>query len=89
MERLLYSDRSQPKELKPDPEKLKAILQASDPENLDLLHSFVATSGYLMKCIPNYVDILEPLHLLTRKGTTWHWSAAADTAFQATERCIN
>lgn len=50
--------------VKPDPRKVEAISNVPRPENIVQLRSFLGTCGFLMKFIPNYANLSEPLRSL-------------------------
>lgn len=74
--------------IKPDPSKVEAISKAPRPENVHLLRSFLGTCGFLMKFIPNYANISEPLRKLTRKGQVWEWTSETVKSFQAMKAAL-
>uniref|UniRef100_A0A3B3IAC9 ribonuclease H n=1 Tax=Oryzias latipes TaxID=8090 RepID=A0A3B3IAC9_ORYLA len=74
--------------IKPDPRKVEAISKAPRPENVQLLRSFLGTCGFLMKFIPNYANLSEPLRKLTRKGQVWEWTNEAESSFQAMKEAL-
>ncbi|XP_051973262.1 uncharacterized protein K02A2.6-like [Xyrauchen texanus] len=68
--------------IKPDPRKVEAVCNAPRPENVAQLRSFLGTCGFLMKFVPNYANLSEPLRKLTRQGQKWQWSSEAENAFK-------
>ena len=74
--------------IKPDPKKVEAINKAPRPENVTLLRSFLGTCGFLMKFIPNYANISEPLRRLTRKGQEWQWNSETEKSFNDMKRAM-
>lgn len=70
--------------LHPTAEKVEAIRKAPRPTNVTQLKAFLGLINYYGKFLPNLASILEPLHNLLRKETTWHWSRECNHAF---ERC--
>ena len=69
--------------IKPDLRKVEAICKAPRPENVQLLRSFLGTCVFLMKFIPSYANLSEPLRRLTRKGQEWEWTTETEKSFQA------
>lgn len=53
--------------IKPDPRKVEAECKVPIPENVTLLRPFLGTCGFLMKFIPNYANLSEPLRKLNEK----------------------
>jgi len=74
--------------IKPDPKKIEAVCNAPRPENVQLLRSFLGTCGFLMKFIPNYANISEPLRKLTRKGQEWEWTSETEKSFKEMKRAL-
>ena len=62
--------------------KVKAILDAPKPQNVQELRSFLGLLNYYAKFLPNLSSILHPLHALLRAGQCWKWSQACDRAFK-------
>ena len=44
--------------------------------------------NYLAKFLPNLSDILQPLHMLTKRDVTWTWSESQESAFQSVKQLI-
>lgn len=56
-----------PKEMSPDPEKVKAIHDASLPKTAKEVRSFLGMANYCAKFIPNFSSVTKPLRDLTKK----------------------
>ncbi len=59
--------------LHPTEEKIRAIRDAPEPENLSQLRSFIGLLNYYGKFLPNLSSTLSPLYLLLKKSQKWHW----------------
>ena len=68
--------------------KVEAINKEPRPENVTLLRSFLGTCGILMKFIPNYANISEPLRRLTKKGQEWQWNSETEKSFTDMKRAM-
>ena len=66
------------KGLRPIDHNLDAVRHFPRPNNLKQLRQFL---GLTSKLIAGYAKIAHPLHLPTRKGALFNWSAECDTAF--------
>ena len=55
------------KGISPDPEKVKAIHDASMPTTVKEVRSFLGMANYCAKFIPNFSSITKPLRDLTKK----------------------
>jgi len=67
--------------IKPDPEKIAAIADLPTPTDVTGLKRFLGMVGYLQKFIPNLSKETEPLRILERKETAWHWGCHQEKAF--------
>ncbi|XP_064461755.1 uncharacterized protein K02A2.6-like [Ornithodoros turicata] len=68
--------------IKPDPQKIQAIVDAPQPKNVDELKSFLGTCNFVRKFVPGYAMLAEPLHNLTKKSVPWEWTETVDQAFE-------
>ena len=50
------------------PEKVKAVLNAPRPRNVQELRSFLGMMNYYRKFIPNLATLLKPLTILLKKN---------------------
>ena len=64
------------------PTKVKAIIEAPPPRNLQELRSFLGLINYYAKFIPNLSSSLHPLHALLKVGQSWKWTGDCEKAFQ-------
>ena len=62
-------------------EKLKAIVEAPKPQNVQELRSFLGLFNYYAKFISNLSSILHPLNNLLRANQHWVWTHACNRAF--------
>ena len=56
--------------VRPDPEKVKAILEAPLPEDQAQLRSFLGSITYLTQYVPHLATVIAPHRKLTQKGVT-------------------
>ena len=64
-----------------DPTKLKAIEQWEPPTSVKAVRSFIRFCNFYQKFIPNFSVLTQPLHNLTKKGTTFMWGKEQDNVF--------
>jgi predicted aspartyl protease len=64
-------------------EKVRPVLEAPAPQNTTQLKSFLGMLQYYHRHLPNLASILEPLHKLLRKESSWDWGMDQERAFQA------
>lgn len=59
--------------LLPDPEKIQAILQMPEPEDVTALKRFLGMVTYLAKFMPHLSEMTEPLRRLEDKNVEFQW----------------
>ena len=59
--------------ISPDPEKVKAIYDASLPKTAKEVRSLLGMANYCVKFIPNFSSITKPLRDLTKKDIPFRW----------------
>ena len=59
------------KGLHPSPEKIRAIKDAPEPQNVTELKSFLGLLNYYAKFLPNLSILLSPLYKLLQKDSKW------------------
>ena len=62
-------------------EKVKAILQAPEPKNVQKMRSFLGLLHYYGKFLPNLAMLLKPLNDQLREGVSWRWTKDCAKAF--------
>ena len=67
--------------IKPNPDKVEAILSIPAPTKVKQLRSFLGMIGYYRKFIRNFAVIAKPLYDLTKKDVPYNWSEECDSAF--------
>uniref|UniRef100_A0A3Q1EIG7 Gypsy retrotransposon integrase-like protein 1 n=1 Tax=Acanthochromis polyacanthus TaxID=80966 RepID=A0A3Q1EIG7_9TELE len=68
--------------VKPDPDKVKAIKELPEPQNVQDLKRVLGMFTYLGKYIPHLSTVGQPLYELLRSKTTWTWDHPQKEAFQ-------
>lgn len=68
--------------IKTDPEKTLAIADMTAPQNVKQVKTFLQTSSWFRRFIPNYAGIAKPLSDLLKKDSTWAWSSKQQEAFE-------
>ena len=71
-----------PEGLKPDPEKIKAIVEMKAPQSIQTLQSFNGKVNYLKRFSPVLSELSEPLCRLTKQNTVWAWESDKQQAFE-------
>lgn len=75
-------------EIRADPDKLKAITSMPEPENVSQLKSFLGMVNFYAKFMPNFSDILHPLHQLLLKGQQWEWTKQRSQTFERVKKFL-
>ena len=69
-------------------EKVEAIVNAPQPENVGQLRSFLGLVNYYNRFLPNLSTILHPLHQLLEQGNKWQWTEQCEQAFSKAKLLI-
>ena len=67
--------------IKPNKEKVKAILDLKHTENQKQLKSFLGAIQYLTKFLPRLSEQTEKLRRLLKKDSVWNWGKEQDENF--------
>ena len=70
----------------PTEERVRAVVEASQPENMHELRSFLGLVNYSARFIPGFATISEPLRKLTRKDVPFVFGREQCTAFCVLKR---
>ena len=74
--------------LHPTTDKLRAVVEAPTPKNIQELRSFLGLLNYYSNFIANLSAILHPLNRLLSKDNPWEWTSECETAFQEAKRSL-
>ena len=77
-----FGHRLTPEGLKPDLEKVKAIVKMPAPQSIQSLQSFNGMVNYLKRFSPVLTDLAEPLRRLQKWDTIWAWESEQQQAFE-------
>ena len=75
--------------LHPNPERVKAIVEAPTPRSTSELKSFLGLLNYYRKFLPNLSALWSPLHSLRQASTKWSWTLAHTKAFEEAKRLLS
>ena len=78
---------SYPAGLKPNEEKVRAIMGAPRPIEVGQLRSFLGLMNYYRKLLSNLSSILGPLYLLLQRYAPWIWGKEQEDIFNRT-KCL-
>lgn len=69
--------------LQPDPERIRPLLEYSQPKNVKDVRRLIGLAGWYRRFIGNFSAITAPITELTKKTTQkFEWTAAADESFK-------
>ncbi|XP_063052002.1 uncharacterized protein K02A2.6-like [Engraulis encrasicolus] len=68
--------------LHPLTEKVEAIAEAPEPQNVSELKAYLGLLNYYHRFLPKLSTLLAPLHTLLRKEEKWSWGAEQQKAFE-------
>jgi hypothetical protein len=68
--------------LRPDPQRIEAILSYPTPRNQKQLRQFLGVCNFHHQFIVNYAEYASPLLTLLRKGSKWSWPPEMHKAFE-------
>ena len=77
-----------PDGLKPDPNKVKAILEMPTPTEKQSLQRLLGMITYLAKFLPNLSDVTEPWRRLLDRDVEWHWDHEHENALTQLKQLI-
>ena len=67
--------------IRPNPEKVRAVMILKPPSNVKEVRMFLGLVGYYRRFIQAFAAIAEPLYKLTRAGVPFEWGHVQQTAF--------
>lgn len=65
----------------PNPEKVKAIVEAPAPCDVKQLQAFLGLCNFYSRFIPNFTNVLSPLYSLLRKNVKFCWKPEQQKSF--------
>ena len=74
---------------RPDPSKIKAVVDMPAPTNVTTLRSFLGLVNYYQSFVPNMRSIRYPLDNLLKKDKDWNWSTSCQQAFDSIRGILN
>ena len=74
--------------VKPDPARIKALLELSPPNNIRELRTVLSMFQYLAKFAYNMSTVMKPMTDLLRADICWSWDHAQQSSFDETKRLL-
>ena len=75
--------------MRPDPEKVKAIVNMPRPTDVKAVQRFIGLATYLSKYLPHLSEACEPLRRLTDKDAVFAWQSQQENAFNAVKQLVS
>ena len=76
------------RDVKPDPAKVKALLELSPPNNISELRTVLGMFQYLAKFAYSMSAVMKPMTYLLRADVRWSWDHAEQFPFAQTKRLV-
>lgn len=67
--------------VRPNPDKIKPILEAPAPNNVQQLQSYIGLCTFYSRFIPNFSTVMAPMYKLLRKGVSFKWGGEQKQSF--------
>ena len=77
-----------PSGIKPDEDKIKAVIEFKAPSTVKHVRQFLGLTGYYRRFVPNYARHAEPLHALTRKDAVFRWDDKCQEAMETLKEYV-
>ena len=74
--------------MRTDPEKVKAIAEAKEPQSVAEMRSFLGMCNFCSHFIENYAITTGPLREMTKKGASFEWTEARTVAFNKIKQAL-
>ena len=74
--------------IKPNEEKVEAILKLEPPKNTKELKSFLGAIQYMAKFLPKLSGRIDRLRKLLKKSETWKWGTEQQEDFEKTKQML-
>ena len=75
--------------IRPAASKIEAIMNTPVPKNVQQLQAFLGLYNFYERFIPHKATMLEPLHRLLDKKTSWKWTETEQDAFDMAKNQIS
>ena len=73
----------------PAEDKVKAIVDAREPQSASEVRSFLGLANYNARFIPDFATVAEPLRRLTKKGVHFEFGEEQKNAFNELKRRLS
>ncbi|KMQ83891.1 reverse ribonuclease integrase [Lasius niger] len=77
-----------PEGIRPNEEKVAAILHLPPPRNMKHLLTFLQTASWFRRFVPGFAEIARPLTQLTKKDAAWTWAEDQKESFEKLKKLL-
>ena len=74
--------------IKPDPERVEALLELSRPNNVSELRTVLGMFQYLAKFVFDMSSVMKPMTDLLKSDVVWSWDKAQQALFDKTKELL-
>ncbi len=74
--------------LRPDPDKIAAVVDFPTPKNVKQIQQFLGLTGYYRHLTPGFAAVAKPLSKLTSKSCEWTWGPAQELALESLKQLL-
>ena len=76
------------KGLRPDPEKVQAIVNIKPPSSISEIRRFIGAASWYRRFVSNFSKIISPITRLTKKNIKWEWTAECQQSFNLIKEAL-
>jgi hypothetical protein len=74
--------------VKPDPQKVEAVRNWSEPKDVHHVRSFLGLANYFLRFMQGYATLAQPLTHLTKSKVKFEWTPRCQEAFDGIKDCL-
>ena len=74
--------------MKPDPSKIKAIIEWEAPRNMTEIQSFMGLAGYYQRFMQDFSIVARPLMNLLKKNVQFWWTETCQRSFEKLKEAL-
>ena len=74
--------------ISPDPKKIDALQNMSQPENVSQCRSLLGMTNYVSRFIQNYSTLTAPIRKLLKQDTAFHWGPEQENALRDIKQAL-
>ena len=75
--------------IRPNPDKVRAVVDFPVPTNVKTVREFLGMASYYRRFIPNFAKTANPLHMLTHQDVTFQWTSVCQSAFDRLKELLS